>query len=84
MVFLVLSGNFFFFVFYSLISKPSICKMVLHVISFIFFGGTAMAYFDKDQYSALEAAVKRAVLAGDTDAVEDLDFLKKAVLSFAS
>ena len=43
-----------------------------------------MAYFDKDQYSALEAAVKRAVLAGDTDAVEDLDFLKKAVLSFAS
>lgn len=43
-----------------------------------------MAYFDSDQYSALEAAVKRAVLAGDADAVEDLDFLKKAVLSFAN
>ena len=43
-----------------------------------------MVYFDQEQYLALEAAIKRAVLAGDADAVEDLDFLKKAVLSFAS
>ena len=39
-------------------------------------GGTAMVYFDQEQYLALEAAIKRAVLAGDADAVEDLDFLK--------
>lgn len=43
-----------------------------------------MQYFNHESYETLQIQIKSAVLGGDPDAGEDLDFLKKAVLSFAN
>lgn len=43
-----------------------------------------MSYFDQEAYLKLEALVKQQASAGNEDALEDLGFLKRAVLSFAN
>ena len=42
-----------------------------------------MRYFDVDSYQHLESAIKKAAISGDMDAKEDLQYLKKAILTFA-
>lgn len=42
-----------------------------------------MDFFCAEEYIKLEQAVRSSALSGDKDALEDLGFLKKALISFA-
>ena len=42
-----------------------------------------MNCFDADHYLSLDNTIKRQAISGNEDALDDLGFLKKAVLSFA-
>ena len=42
-----------------------------------------MNCFDADHFLSLENTIKQQAIAGNEDALDDLGFLKKAVLSFA-
>ncbi len=41
-----------------------------------------MDFFDPNQYLKLKSAIKKSILDGDAEAMENLQFLKRAVLSF--
>lgn len=41
-----------------------------------------MDFFSPEEYLSLEQAIRSKALAGDEDALEDLSYLKKALISF--
>lgn len=43
-----------------------------------------MGFFDMENYLNLENTIKQRAASGDEDAIDDLGFLKKAVLAFAN